>query len=1142
MFATVQSQPYNYSNLRSKKIATSPFLKVDSLSIVPRTFFIKNFDTTYYSVDEVNATLTWKKNTAVDTVEIMYRVFPYKLNAVAKRFTYDSVMNNFIAAPFVFNRNKRPATNTLFDFGTMNYNGSFGRVLSFGNNQDVVVNSQFNLQLSGLIGDSIEVAAAITDNNIPIQPDGTTQQLNEFDRVWLQFKKRGWEVNLGDIDIRQNQTYFLNFYKRVQGISYANISPAGRNGTNKLLVSGAIAKGKFTRNSFQGQEGNQGPYRLRGANKELFFIVLAGTERVFIDGELLQRGEDQDYVINYNTAEIAFTPRRMITKDTRIQVEFEYADRSYLNSLLYLSDEYVVNKKLRFNVSAYSNIDGKNSPINQILDPKQKQFLNNLGDSTQFAFFPTASLDTFSAGKILYAKVDTSFAGGRDSVYVYSNDKINAKFSLGFIEVGRNKGNYISLFNGANGKVYQWVAPRNGVPQGNFEPATFLVAPRKQQLISLGSVYAINATTTLYTELAASNNNVNAFSAKDKGDDNGYASKFLLTKETNWRSNRGKFLKLTGSTGYEFVDQNFRPLERLRNVEFYRDWGLDLLPAQATEHLPSATIQLNDSANNLVQYRFNGYLRSDDYQGFRQSLIHNHNINGWQLKNVFNLTNFDADRNKGYFLRPTIDISKRFQQFKNYTLGASYAVEHNESRFKNTDTLTPLSFAFSILSAYLKSDDRKSNRWSLNYFTRSDKSPVRKDFVQVDRSQNINLAAELRANQRHQFRVNVTYRYLDVIKPLLTMLKPDNSMLGRVEYAINEWKGFVTGSVLYELGAGQEQRRDFSYIEVPAGRGEFAWNDYNADGIPQINEFEIAIFQDQAKYIRVFTPTNQFVKANYTQFNYSLTFNPRALANSITNKSVKNFVSRFNLQTSLQTAKKELATGHIIFDPFKGGINDTSLLTLNNILSNTVSFNRFSQKWGVDIANTLNYNKALLTYGFESRELKEYNLRGRWNITRQYSLEMIQRIGKNNLFTPKFSNRNYELKTITTEPRLTFTQGTNYRVLSSYQFKKKQNDKSYGGEVSTTNSFNLEGKYNAVNNTSLNGKLTYSNITYDGAINSTISYIMLEGLLPGKNFLWNFDITKRLSNSLELSFQYEGRKPAETRTIHIGRASLRALL
>jgi hypothetical protein len=1131
-----------FSNLRKKKVpVTADSLYIDTLSIIPQTFSIEGISDTAYSLNLPDAYLVWKIKPGKDSVLITYRVFPYKLNAAIQHMNFDSVSYKFYARPFVFGKNENESAKGMFDFGNLQYNGSFGRGISFGNSQDAVVNSNFNLTLNGMLGDSIEINAAMTDNNLPIQPDGTTQQLNEFDQVFLQFKKRAWQLNLGDIDIRQKQSYFLNFYKRLQGVSFETKNKLSKNMASTTLVSGSIAKGKFTRNIFQGLEGNQGPYRLTGANNEFFFIVLAGTERVFIDNEPRQRGEDQDYVINYNTAEITFTPRKMITKDSRIQVEFEYADRNYLNANLYLSQEFELNKKLKIYISAFSNGDAKNSQINQVLDRNQKLFLGNLGDSIRKAFYPSAVVDTaFDAGKILYEKIYYNPGTGLDSFYQYSVNPSTAKFNLSFVDVGQGNGNYIPEFKGANGKVYKFLMPVAGVKQGKFEPVIILVTPKKQQIVTVRADYKMNETTTLKTEIAMSNYDVNTFSGKDNGDDIGLAAKFQFGNSTLIKSSGAKKLQLITNVDYEYVQSKFKPLERLRYVEFSRDWGLGLQALPATENIIRAVAKLQNAKNNSFSYQLMNYNRSDNYNGFQQNVQHIANWKGWQLNNQLAYTGFTSVVTKGNFLKPVIDISKGLKKINDYRLGFRYALEQNTIKNKSADTLTPLSFSFDTYSAYLKSSEKRKNRYGLTFFTRSDKYPLGKNFVRGDRSLNINLQSELLANQRHQFLFNATFRKLKVLD-VISKQKADETVLGRAEYLISEWKGLVNGNILYELGTGQEQKRDFVYMEVPAGTGQYAWIDYNNDGVQQLNEFEEGLFADQRKFIRLFTPTNEFIKANYTTFNYSLRLNPRALLNRSNLKGLKKIISRINFQSSLQVTKKSIAKGSTEFSPFKYALSDTALITLNTVFLNTFSFNRFSSKWGFDVSNLQNSGKVLLTYGYESRKLNDWVIKFRWNISRSFTLDMNGKKGLSGLYTPGFANRNYELNIYNIEPRIVFIQGTKFRLSTSYKFDNKKNLPLYGGEKSGSNSINIETKYNVLQNSSMTAKFTFNNIDYKFPANTTVSYIMLDGLLPGSNYLWNIELTKRLLNNLELNFQYEGRKPGIARTVHIGRASIRAL-
>ena len=332
------------SNLRIKYISTrQDSVILDSVSIVPGSLYLLSSegvaDTSAYSIDAVQSLLKWKKNSTAylalhhDSLEAHYRTFSFSFAESVSHKDASLLSKPGASGMNQYVYNPSESQPSFFKYEGLQKAGSISRGVTFGNNQDVFVNSSLNLQLNGKIGNGIDLLASITDENIPVQPEGNTQQLQEFDKVFIQFSKDRNKLIAGDFELRRPDSYFMNFFKRGQG-AYASTSfllndssYTKKNRTLNSAASLAIAKGRFSRAVFNGTEGNQGPYRLNGNEGEKFIIVLSGTEKVFIDGQLMKRGMQNDYVIDYNTAEITFMPKRLITKDSRIIIEFEYSDR-----------------------------------------------------------------------------------------------------------------------------------------------------------------------------------------------------------------------------------------------------------------------------------------------------------------------------------------------------------------------------------------------------------------------------------------------------------------------------------------------------------------------------------------------------------------------------------------------------------------------------------------------------------------------------------------------------------------------------------------------------------------------------------------------------------------------------------------------
>lgn len=1130
--ALAQQQNFRVQTVPSVDTIT----RLDTLSIDPTSFIVscddQRLERSSYVLNAARSEFKLLEPCS-DSLRIEYRVFPMDLSQRLQLYDSTNIYNRNRGDRDKFLIRTRDIQNDIFGSSSLNKSGSISRGVTFGNNQDLGVNSTLNLELAGQIAPNLKLLASVSDDNLPIQPDGNTNQLQEFDQVFIQVYNDRFKMIAGDFWLYRPKGYFMNYKKRAQGLTINYQWTADTVGVWKSEFSGALSRGKFQRQIIQGVEGNQGPYRLIGAENEPFIIVLAGTERVYIDGRLLERGQDYDYVVDYNTSEVVFTARNQITKDVRIVVEFQYSDQNYARSLFQTSQSYH-GKKLDFWFNAYSEQDARNQSLQQALTLGQKEYLSSIGDTLGDARVSSVDSIGYFENQNMYQLVDTLVFGTTyDSVLVSSVNPDVALYRATFDFVGANQGNYIFASFNALGRVYRWVAPDlNGVPQGDYEPSRLIVTPKQRQMVSSGIEYRFNKRLKLISEVSYTNNDVNTFSRLDAEDDQSVGAMLKLIGDIPLGNDSIPRWIMRTKMELEARERSFIPIENYRAVEFDRDWNTRNKGYEGNQLATSVGADFIGPGGN-INVEGQQFLIGTDYLGIRAATDGKWDRNGYRANWDGSFLSSDATENNR-FIRHRADVSKSFPYIR-----VGFKDDHERNEFRS-GILEAQSYEFFDYQFYIGSGDSVKNDFRIFYRERIDRKSDSTRLTQVAKARSFGGEVSFTEWKNQRLNIVTSYRQLEVEQPDLINALPENTLLGRIEYQLSAWKNALSLNTFYESGSGLELKREFLYIQVNDGQGVYTWIDYNGDGVKDLNEFEIAQFVDQASYIRVFTPSNEYVKTFSNEFNQSIQFRPQRIWAK--KKGVLKILTRFSDQARFRIQRRtNYFEGVNAFNPFVSEINDTNLISTNSNIRNTVFFNRTSSIFGADYTFQDTRSKTLLASGFDSRTNRFHAVKLRLNVKRKFTLELESERGTRSTNADYTSGRNFNIGFISMEPRLIYQPNTIFRVSIEARGSEKRNAQELGGELSTVMEIGSTFKLNQREKGSLQGNIRAVNIRYNGEQNSALGFEMLEGLKPGLNFTWNVGYQRSISKNLQLSIQYQGRKSEDNRTIHSGGMEVRAL-
>ena len=1006
--------------------------------------------------------------------------------------------------------------------------GTLVRGFTVGTTKDFTLNSGLRLQLAGRLSQDIEIVAALTDENTPIQPSGNTERLEELDKVFIQIKHPNAVGTFGDYQIEKRQGEFGYINRKLQGlIGEFNYED------NSAYFSVASSRGKFVSNTFVGVDGVQGPYRLTGINGEREIIAIAGTEKVFLDGIELKRGENNDYVIEYSNAQLTFTPKRLITSASRIIVEFEYTDRRYSRNFFGTGvTSELFNGKVGFKVQYLREGDNEDSPIDISLSDDDRKILSFAGDDRLKAFKSGVSLappDSFGVLKGTYLRVDTLINNNQYFYYRYAPGDSLSIFNVTFSYIGEFQGDYVreSLGN------FRFV----GIGKGNYSPVILLPLPELKQLGNVALELKPFEDFIFNFEYAGSLWDRNKLSSIDDSDNYGYATNIFL--QMNPKEIQLGDLNL-GKVGLSykdrFVQSKFTAPDRFNEVEYNRNYNISSITEQVDEKLRELTVKLFPIDELKILSSFAFLRRGDNFKTDR----YNNTIQLSDQKSFNAIYNLDFVSNKNVSLKSNWLRQKGSAYYLIWNLkpGIEFLAEDRKDYRQNLDSLISNSLRYYELTPFVELKEFEGFNASAKFSLRNDYFPISGIMFRESRSTAQFYDLAYTGIREINSYLNLTFRQKKYTSNFKQKGFLDNeTILIRSQSKFSLWSP-LSGDLYYEVSTQKSARLEKVFIKVEKGTGNYIYvGDLNNNGITDENEFEPTLFDGE--FIQITIPTEELfpVIDLKTSTRWKVEFG-KFFSSGNGFQKILNALSS-ETYWRVEENSKETDFKKIYLLNFSAFQNEATTIRGFNLIQQDFFVNENDQDLSFRFRYSQRKSFNQFSGGVERAYNRERSLRIRFRLIKEFSNQTDIINEQDNVYAPVTSNRKRLINSNKVISDFSYRPERNIEVGFKIQVSRSEDDYPNVPTIIDNNSQALRLNFSFAGSGRLRMEVERSELI--GKANQNfLPFELTRGNAIGKNYFWRLNFDYRLTANIQSTVNYDGRLLSGSKVVHTARAEVRA--